>query len=348
MDKRKDGRWRKVVTIDGKRISFYSREQTAKKAELDINKQMLKYRDPEKKKKLFETVASEWESEHYKKIEHSTAQRYGIFVNQLIEQFGKKPINKISAKNVSDYLSRLEAQGYSGKTIRDCLSVLKLILRHSLINRYIEYNVAELITPPKGQPSLRRDALTEEETTIIKRSTNCTFGLFAFFLLYSGCRKGEALALTWRDIDFENKIININKSVYFEGNVPKVKLPKTAAGERNIILLDALANLLKQHKKKTNEPIFKGHSGGYMHQSEYQRKWKKYQTETQTSFTAHQIRHTFATMLFEANINVKDAQALMGHSDISTTQNIYTHIRQSRFADTANQLNQYVESTTQN
>ena len=83
--------------------------------------------------------------------------------------------------------------------------------------------------------------------------------------------------------------------------------------------------------------------GELIKNSLFTRKWEKYKEESGLDITAHQLRHTFATILFEANINVKDAQTLMGHSDISVTQNIYTHIREKRLQETAKALNKHIE-----
>lgn len=343
MKRRKDGRWQKSVTISGKRLYFYSSEQTARQAELDIMRQMLEYTQKEERGKLFSDVSEEWEENHSPTISPTTARRYSIFVKQLNEYFGDMYIKDITPKLISKYLHKLEIEQYSGKTIKDTLSVLRLISKYSNIQNYITQDFTAYVTPPKGKASEKRDVLTDEEIETVKNSIDKPFGFFAYFLLYTGCRKGEALALTWNDIDLENRIIHINKSLYFDGLKPNIKEPKTKAGKRDIILLEPLAEKIII-PQKSDEPIFKG-LHGYMNQSEYQRAWKKFTTTTSLKITAHQIRHTFATILFEADINVKDAQTLMGHADISTTQNIYTHIRQSRMQLTAAKLNSYLTSS---
>ena len=71
-------------------------------------------------------------------------------------------------------------------------------------------------------------------------------GLFAFFLLYTGLRRGELLALKWEDIDFENHVINVRQAVTYGGNQPKIKTPKTQAGNRKVALLDVLEAELKK------------------------------------------------------------------------------------------------------
>jgi site-specific recombinase XerD len=73
----------------------------------------------------------------------------------------------------------------------------------------------------------------------------------------------------------------------------------------------------------------------------YDKRWSKYCTDYGIHFTAHQLRHAYATMLHEAGIDLKDAQTLMGHSDINLTKQIYTHIRNERMEETAKKINDF-------
>ena len=203
---------------------------------------------------------------------------------------------------------------------------------------------------------------SDEYLELIKTNYDKPFGLLAYFLLYTGCRIGEAIALQHKDIDRENKIIHIYKSVYHENNKPYIKLPKTEAGKRDIILLDMLSE--KLHRGKADEYVFSGKDNEPMSFYEYKNGWKAYCKEIgahetiitkekdkrehkriKTLLSPHQLRHGYATMLFEADINEKDAQELLGHSSISVTRDIYTHIRKKRKDSIAEVLNKYAENT---
>ena len=113
---------------------------------------------------------------------------------------------------------------------------------------------------------------------------------------------------------------------------------KTENSTRTVILLDRVADVMKKNKKGI---IFCNNNGGYLTKKQYDIQWRKWQKENDTKITAHQLRHGFATMLYEAGIDLKDAQNLMGHSDIKTTQTIYTHIREKRKEETAKKLNEF-------
>ena len=344
MKKRADGRYVKKVKLqDGTYKYFYSVASTLAKAEKDIQKQLLEFTQKEKKGKLFSEVSDEWEEEHYKNVEYATICRYTTYVNTLNGYFQGRYIKELTAMDIEYIMNDMARKNYSTKTIRDQLSVTKMIFHFAMIKQYIDNDVSFYIQAQKGKPSKQREPLTDTEIKIVNKSINCTFGLLAYFLLYTGLRKGELLALQWKDIDFANKLIHVYKSIYYESNKPCVKLPKTKAGVRDVILLDCLADKLK--KKSDSDYVFE-HDGGIIDKSYFTRQWKKYQTETGLDITAHQLRHTYATILFEAGIKEKDAQNLMGHSDIKVTQNIYTHIRQKRMNETANILNSFTLSNS--
>lgn len=171
-----------------------------------------------------------------------------------------------------------------------------------------------------------------------------SFGEFAYTILFTGCRRGEALALQWKDIDFKKNTITVNKSVNYNGdnqNTPIISPhTKSEAGMRTVVMLDCLKNRLQSIKQEPEKYIFGGDTPPT--KTALRHKWKKYLKETGLSITPHQLRHAYATILYDAGIDVKSAQELMGHSNISLTQNIYTHISKSRREQTAESLNEYV------
>lgn len=346
MKKRKDGRWVKSKNINGKRVYFYSSETTERKAIRDIENQMLNYCDKEENGKTFQEVADEWEENHYKELQWQTSNRYKSLVSHLTEAFGTYYIKNITSKDVELFFNRLVQQKYSTKSLKDQMSITKMIFKYAVINEYINNNVTEYLRPPKGKPKVTRESLTDEEIKIIENNIFRDFGKLAYFLLYTGLRKGEALALTYGDIDFKNNIISVTKSIEHHNNTPHLKLPKTEAGIRNVPLLNNVKAILPK-KYKNNDIVF-SQNGNYMTSSYFNKNWQKYKKDSGIDVTPHQLRHTFATLLYEWNIDVKDSQTLLGHSDIATTRNIYTHVRKSRLEYTADIINKRLSSSCQN
>ena len=164
--------------------------------------------------------------------------------------------------------------------------------------------------------------------------------MIAYFFLHLGLRKGEMLALDARYINKKERTFKIMHSVYFVGNSPHIKSPKTQAGIREGILLECLLDKLPNIKSGL---IFPGKSGSYMTHSEFHTGWRAYQKATGLTITPHQLRHAYASyILHDAGIDVKTAQYLMGHADISTTQNIYTQITENALKEASKKMNQHI------
>lgn len=345
MKRRPDGRWQKSITIGGKRKFFYSYAETEKKAERDILQQMLAYSEEEEAGRLLEDVSDEWYDFHTSHLEYSSATRYKCYVKQLNEYFPKAYIKDITTNDVEEMLLDMVSKDYSSKTIKDFLSVTKMIFKYSHKRKYIDEDVTLYISPPLGKAPVTRKPLDETDSINLSKALDCTFGLLAFFYLCTGLRKSEALALQWKDIDFDNNIIKVYKKVYYVSNKPYIKeCTKTKAGTRSVILLDVLAEQLLPLKGKPDEYIF-NRDGKLLDKSYYTRQWEKFKKESNIDITAHPLRHTYSTIVFEAGVPEKDAQSLMGHSSIVVTHNIYTHIRAGRMKETANRLNSYMKKS---
>jgi integrase len=336
MYRRPDGLYEKIVVIDGKRTAFRG------KTEKEVEQKMIEYQGKKETGPLFNEVAAAWKDEHFPALAYNTLRSYKPAYNRAIDFFEGTYIKEIKQTDIKSYIAKFP-RTWALKTYKNYFLVLNLIFEYAASDGIIDNNPAEYIQLPKGLNRTYRRAPTPEEIEIIKNSTDKTFGLFAYFLLYTGCRRGEALALKYKDIDRKEKIIHITKSIYHEGNTPRVKQPKTDRGKRDIILLDVLAKRLP--KGKPNDYIF-GDGGNPLTASRAEDFWIYYQRETgMDSITPHIVRHGYATILHEAGIDPKDAQDMLGHANISTTLDIYTHITKKRRYETADKLNQYTKST---
>lgn len=333
--KRADGLMQRQVTINGKRKVFYG------KNERELNKKIAEYKEEKARGRLFSTVADEWWEKHSEKLVYNSIRNYLPAYKRTVEEFGKRYMSDLTPKDLQLFISRFAKRGYAQNTVQTQLLVLHLICEHAVIEGDIQYDISAAVQVPRGLPKTKREMPTEEELKIVKNSLDKTFGLFAFFILYTGCRRGEALAITHGDINKENCTISVNKSIYHISNTPHIKTPKTAAGTRCVILLDVLKEILPDGKR--NELLFPNKEGGLMKESQARSNWEKYLKETGLNITPHQLRHAYATILFDAGIDDKDAQELLGHANISTTRDIYTHISKSRFEKTTQKLNAAIE-----
>ena len=332
---RPDGLFEKSMTINGKRVVFRGR------TEKEINQKMLEYQEQKERGELFSVIAEQWREEHFETLSPNTLKGYTPACRRAIEFFGDYSIKDIAPADVKKYLASFP-KTWAQKTYRNHMLVLNQIFNYAAANGEIETNPAEYVQIPKGLKKTYRRAPTPEEIEGIKKGLSLSFGLFPFFLLYTGCRLGEALAIQYKDIDRKAGKIHITKSVYFTHNQPGIKQPKTEKGIRDVVLLDVLADVLP--KGKPNQYLFGGNQP--FTKSEFDSRLKRYKQEAGLpEITPHMLRHGYATILHEAGIDPKDAQVLLGHAQLSTTMDIYTHITEKVAAESAEKLNTYTQNT---
>lgn len=337
--RRPDGLYEKVMTIDGKRIAFRAKKES------DVYKKIREYEQKKADGPKFTEVAEMWYDDHWETLSPTTQNGYKFAYKEIKEYFANDYINQLTHKDINKYIKQLD-KSYARKTCATRLMLLNMIFKFAVVEDIIEDNPCSYITIPKGHTSKKRRAPTSEEINKIKLSIGVMYkdfnvGLLAVFLLYTGCRKGEALALQYKDIDLNNSRISVDKYVYYVNNGGNIKRPKIEAGIREIIIPNYLRPLLP--KGKPSEYVFSPTPDCIMKGHFFDKAWKSWRDQTGLDLSAHQLRHGYATLLHEADIDVKDAQDLLGHADISTTQNIYTEISQKRKSRTEKKINEYLQ-----
>lgn len=332
MYQRPDGLFEKVISINGKRTYFYG------KTEREVMQKIAAYQVKAEKGSSFREIAEKWEEEHFPTLARNTLRGYVPALRSAIEHFGDKPIKEITTTDVQSYV-RTFPKSWARKTYSNYILVASLVFKYAVLQGEIAANPALYVEPPKTATTKKRRAPTAEEIQIIKENIDKPFGLFAFFILYTGCRRGEALAIQFKDIDREKKLLRISKSVYYKDGQSLIKEPKTESGIRTVVLPDVLLEVLPQGP--ANHYLFGGPRLLTMYEDI--KGWAKYQKQTGLSVTPHMIRHGYATMLHSAGLDMKDAQTLLGHANISTTMDIYTHISEQQFDKMSQKINEFAK-----
>lgn len=322
MVKRTDGRWQEAVTIDGKRHFFYG------KTKAEVLKKIQTYQSKKATGADFAPVAAEWWAEHEPTLAYKSMLSYRPAYNRAVEAFGDLPISSIEPREIYALLERM-GKTYAHKTVTTQLLVVNLIFKYAVAHGYVSRNPARDVAVPTGLAKTKRRAPDQETIRKVQASSGCTFGLFAYMALYTGLRRGELLALTWEDFDLDKREINVIKSLYHVGNQPRLKKPKTEASMARVPILDAL---LPKLEKKTG-PVFANAAGGYLTVAQFDALWGAYQRESGVDCTPHQLRHAYATMLFEAGIPPEEMQILLRHAQLSTTMDVYREIRADRVSE---------------
>lgn len=328
---RSDGRyqayWRDA---DGKRHAICDR---------DPEKLYAKVQQKEKPaQKTFGDWAREWSAERFEVLAPKTVEAYKPILNRILSRFESSSLEGMETYDVNAFLRYIASQGYSRRSVQMHKDITSQIFNYAIAKSATRYNPCDHAKIPSGLPKGTRGIPSDAAIKAVKTRTEHSFALFGLICLYAGLRRGEALALRYEDIDRKRKVIRVDKAVEFVSNTPRIKSPKTEAGKREVILLDVLAEKIPHGSGY----IFVNESGELLSRDRYRDRWKSYCKYLGFDITAHQLRHAYATILYEAGIADKDAQDLLGHSNITLTRDVYTHIRTEQKQRTADALNAFL------
>ena len=333
LKKRADGRCVRAIKDErtGKRVYFYGA------SEREINKKILDYTTRTEKGRLFPEVAEEWWSLNYDNLAHQTIKVYKPALNRATDEFDASRIKDILPRDIASFLKRLVTfKKLSKKTIANQRTVLNQIFEYAIISNDIVFNPCASVPLPNTTSSVRRKAASDTDEESVKNSSDVW--LFPFIALHTGMRKGEILALQWKDIDFERNTIHVTKSVYHQGDKPCIKAPKTKESIRVIPLLLPLKEKLLTLKSADNDYIISDDGKKPITNRRYITLYNKYKAETGIECTAHQLRHSFATIAIENGVSMKSVQEILGHQQISTTLDIYTDFREAALKEAQESL----------
>ena len=315
---------------------------------------------------------------------------YRIMENHLKPAFGQYRLNALNPSIIQEFINDIKMDGLAKSSIVGILTTLSCAMNYAIepLN-YIQHNPCDRVKIPKvTKPPKERIILTVDEfQRIIKRfPEGSRFYIPLMIGFYTGLRISETFALTWDDIDFENRTLTVNKQVVkrnFGADVRKAAqkkgkkelksswyftTPKTPTSNRTIKFGETLYKALKQEKRRQMEnelkyseyytihvlkkeldekndtmlrivPVQKcvesklprtkliciAENGEYTSTDSFKYCSRVIHNSLQLAFDYHSLRHTHATMLIEAGASAKDVQMRLGHTDVKTTLQTYTH-----------------------
>ena len=211
---------------------------------------------------------------------------------------------------------------------------LRSIFKAAQENGLVAKSPVSSMLKPGGRKTAEKVALAPQETRLlVERVNNPRAHTFLLIALHTGMRRGEILGLMWEDIDFKQRIVHVrHNAILGKGETSIHDTLKTDAGRRDIPLTDELEAWLAKYKKRSHSRfVLAMQNGKPLTQSAYKSMWKLVERELpDTHVTAHVLRHTYVTRLFEAGLDIKEIQYLAGHSDIKMTLNVYSHVVNNR------------------
>lgn len=320
---------------------------------------------------------SEWGNYYLHQIQPNISLNYHksliCNLNHANKFIGNIPMNQIKAHHIDDMLSSL---AQFSPTINKPLGKRTLKYIRNLISRIFEFAIENdilLRNPAKGRKIPKKAVITElrslnqTEQHLVFITKQHKLYITSLIFMLAGLRRGELICLEWSDIDFDNCEIIINKSVYENNNKFIIQhQAKTDLSIRRIKIPLFLLKLLKQSSQYTNSRYICSNSQGNIHTpSSWRSAWKSYISSINEKywsilkgqavskfnpkglkqiiyFTPQMLRHTYATLLYLSEVDVKTTSHLLGHSNVITTLQIYTHIQNSMLTLSITKLDEYL------
>lgn len=288
------------------------------------------------KQKTFSEIVNLWKADKKQYIKKSSFSAYALLVeNHLLPVFKGK--QHFEEAEIQTFVFQKLEQGLSQKTIKDILIVLKMVLKFGAKNKWIEYQPFDIQFPTEREKqTIEVLSRTHQKKVMQYIQEHFTFrNLGVYICLCSGMRIGEICALTWEDVDTDSGVIKIRRTIQriytIDEGGRKTELildtPKTTNSIREIPMSRDLLRMLKPIKKIVNSSFFVlTNDAKPTEPRTYRTYYKNLMKELglpQLKF--HGLRHSFATRCIESKCDYKTVSVLLGHSNISTTLNLYVH-----------------------
>ncbi|MGM0295545.1 tyrosine-type recombinase/integrase [Enterococcus sp. AZ034] len=301
----------------------------------------------------YEQIYNLWYEEYKTTVKASTLLKTErVFKNHILPAFGNKPIQDIKPMDAQNQMNVWHKKLVRASMV---MNYAGLVFDYAIRMQLINMNPTKVIKKPVRKESVREDKdmnfydKDELKKFMAALENNNNFRAIVYFrlLAFTGMRKGESLALKWSDIDLEKQTLYINKAVSRSATGLYIQTPKTPSSIRRISIDDKTVSILHEYKKESPDGlVFQSEDGGILSPAK-PRKWyltaMKNLPDDFKQISIHGFRHTHASLLFEAGASIKDVQSRLGHSDIQTTMDVYTHVSKTAKEQLANRFNNYVD-----
>lgn len=308
----------------------------------------------------FEELAQLWLENYKTTVKPSTFENVKSKVEKMTEEhFKELKLKKITVA----YCQRVVIELSKTYVLYNhYLSVINRIFKYAVLMDVLNSNPFDKVIKPKSRQVQRKgNFLTKEELKeFLKLAQSATLSYFfplVHLMSYTGLRQGEALALKWSDIDFENKKITVDKTATRIKEKQTLQTPKTKNSKRVISIDPATVAILKNWKKDQikiyfkngkhfegdDNFIFTNQRGDWVHIHNFIRYFKRFIADHKLKpITPHGLRHTHASLLFSAGVEPKNISDRLGHSTVQITLDLYTHITEEQRTDTVEKLLEYM------
>lgn len=286
--------------------------------------------------KTIREIAAAWKEHKRPYVKQSTMAAYVLILeNHILPTFGAD--NSLPEQSVQAFVLHKIESGLSTKSVKDILIVLKMVMKFGVKKEWMTYYEWDIKYPPSSENKvLDVLSVTNHRKILNHIQSHFTFmGLGIYISLSTGLRIGEICALKWSDINVTDGILTVNRTIeriyIIEGEKKHTELvintPKTKNSCREIPMNKELLGMLKPLKKVVNDDYYiltndERPTEPRTYRNYYKRLMEKLDIP---KLKYHGLRHSFATRCIEVGCDYKTVSVLLGHSNISTTLNLYVH-----------------------
>ena len=257
----------------------------------------------------------------------------------IIPGLGGHKLAKLRPMHLQSYYSEKLDSGLAASSVRKHHDIMHSAFRHAVAMQMLATSPADVVVPPRAKRSEMK-VLDETQAAAMLRAAEGTGIYMALMLaLGTGMRKGELLAVRWPDVDLEAGTLTVNQTLQAAFGELHFKEPKTAKSRRRITLPGIVVDALRAHRaeqaKKTlaREPgyalsdlVLAAPRGGPWWPYNFDRMWRKFKTRQKLEIRFHDLRHSHASALLKAGVNVKVISERLGHASIGITLDTYSHV----------------------
>jgi integrase len=269
-----------------------------------------------------------------------TLERYQeLAARQVLPHLGSMPLQKLKPEHLSTWHAKLIDGGLSAQTVVHAHRVLSLCLKRAVESGTLTRNVAAVRKPPKVEAHEVEILTPDQVTAVLAALSDHWLHPIASLALATGMRRGELLALQWSEVDLDRAVLRVERSVEETKAGLRTKPPKTKRGRRNIGLSADTVAMLREHRRSQRETrlaigqggqpvlVFSNIEGGMLSPNGVSRSWRQTcKAKKLPRVQFHALRHTHASTLIRAGVDVLTVSRRLGHSSPSMTLDVYAHL----------------------
>jgi len=271
-----------------------------------------------------------------------TAQGYRYIVEHYIcPVLGQVMLSELRPHHVVNYCADAVRKGRSGRSVLHDYRLLHKALKDCVKLGILAINPCDGAQPPKPVDKEMKSLNPEEISYFLKVAEKSPFPYYYLFrtMLYTGLRRGEALGLTWGNLDLELCTLCVSQTLYRINGKYVVQPPKTKSGRRIINLSPSLALMLGDYRKQVDvqrlvigkqlnagDLCFAHPDGSPLDPHTVTHQFVKIARRAGLKARLHDLRHTYASIMLAVGVNIKAISKALGHANVSITLNVYSHL----------------------